>query len=97
MSRPGLGALKNVVGGFNVESTDKIDCSKFEAEKGANKVIEGTFNCKSATDNPQPLGSGTSTGGAASPSKTNAAIPSYGLSQVVGGLSVVGGLLQMLL
>lgn len=96
-SRPDLDALKLVAGGFNVQSTDDIKCEKFDSEHGEGKTIQGPYVCKSATSNPKPRESGTSTGGAASPSKTNAANPSNGLSEVVGGLSFVGALLQMLL
>lgn len=97
-SRPELSALKDVVGGFSLESTAEIDCAPFKAKAGPNKTLQGKFNCVSATENPQPLesGSGGSSSGDGS-TKKNAAFPSYSYSETAVGLSFIGGLLQMIL
>lgn len=96
---PNLNALKTVKGGFSLESTATIDCSKFKAESGASSTLQGSFNCESATDNPQPNISGTSTGSSSSASATSSkgAAVSYGINEAVAGLSVIGGILQILL
>jgi aspartate 1-decarboxylase len=95
-STPELPALSNVKGGFNVQSTASIDCSGFKAEDGS--VIQGTYICMTTAD-ATTLGSTTTTasGGTASATGSKGAAVSYGISEAVAGLSVVGGLLQMLL
>jgi len=95
-STPELPALTNVKGGFNIQSTANIDCSGFKAEAGS--VIQGTFICKTTAD-ATTLGGSTTSSGTSSPSSTSSkgAAASYGMSEAVAGLSVMGGLLQMLL
>jgi len=97
-STPQLPALNNVKGGFNVQSTVQIDCSGFKSESGSGKVIQGTFICET-TANATTLGSATSSGGssAATATSSKGAAASYGMNEAVAGLSVIGGLLQMLL
>lgn len=102
-STPLLPALKSVRGGFSVESTADIDCTAFKAESGPANVIEGKFTCDT-TSTPAPLGS-TSTSSTSSPTSSSSAQPSkgksaatsYGINEAVAGLSVIGGLFQMLL
>jgi hypothetical protein len=92
-----LPALVSVKGGFNIQSTQQIDCSAFAAEAGIGKVILGTFICKT-TANATTLGSSTSTGSSSgSTSTSKGAAVSYGISESVAAFSVLGGLLQMLL
>jgi hypothetical protein len=95
---PNLPALVNVKGGFNIQSTQQIDCSGFQAEAGSGKVIQGVFICKTTAD-ASTLGSSTTTGSSSSASSTSSkgAAVSYGISEAAAGLSVIGGLLQMLL
>lgn len=95
-STPDLPALTNVKGGFNVQSTAQIDCSGFQAEAGSGKVIQGTFICKTTAD-ATTLGSSTTTGSSSTASSTKGAAASYGVNEGLMGLSVIGGLLQMLL
>lgn len=91
---PTMPSLVNVKGGFNITSAQTIDCSAFQSEKG--NVIQGTFTCKSLTS---ASGSGSSTGSSSSSTSTSTkgAAASYGISEAAAGLSVIGGLLQMLL
>lgn len=96
-SSPSLGALKTVKGGFSLESTATLDCDSFDSEKGANSVLQGPYTCKGGVSNPQPLSSGTSSGSASASTTSKAAAHTYGVTDAVAGLSVVGGLLQMLL
>jgi hypothetical protein len=95
---PILPALTIVKGNFNIQSQQAIDCTGFQSEAGSSKVIQGTFTCKTTAD-ASSLGSGTSTGTSSSASATSSkgAAASYGISDAVAGLSVIGGLLQMLL
>jgi len=97
-STPSLPALTNVKGGFNIQSTAQIDCTGFQAEAGSGKVIQGTFICKTTAD-ATTLGSSSSTasGSSASSTSSKGAAVSYGVNEAVAGLSVIGGLLQMLL
>jgi hypothetical protein len=93
---PALPAISNVKGGFNIQSEQQIDCSGFQAEAGSGKAIQGTFICKTTAD-ASSLSSSTSSGSAASSTSTKGAAASYGINEAVTGLSVIGGLLQMLL
>jgi hypothetical protein len=96
VSRPSLPDLTNVKGGFNVQSTASIDCSGFQSEKGS--VIQGTFTC-GTTANPTTKGSGTGTvtGSSASSTSTKGAASSYGVSETLAGLGLIGTLMHMLL
>lgn len=93
---PNLPDLVNVKGGFNVSSAQAIDCSSFKAEAGSGKVIQGVYNCETTADGTlSSSASGTSSG--ASSTATKGAAASYGISEAAAGLSVIGGLLQLLL
>ncbi|PBP21697.1 GPI-anchored cell wall organization protein ecm33 [Diplocarpon rosae] len=95
---PELPKLENVKGGFNIQSQQAVDCSGFESQSGGKgSVIQGTFICKTTATTTTLDGSdGSSSSGASSTSTKNAAV-SYGVADAVAGLSVIGGLLQMLL
>jgi len=97
-STPDLPALNNVKGGFNVQSTANIDCSGFKKESGS--IIQGTFTCKTTADATSLGGSttsGTTTGSSPSATSSKGAAISFGVSEAVAGLSVMGGFLQLLL
>jgi hypothetical protein len=91
-----MGKITNVKGTFNMQSTADIDCTSFNALKSSG-VIQGQEVCKSATSNASPLSSGTSTATGSASTSSKAAAVSYGVNEAVAGLSIVGGLLQMLL
>jgi len=93
---PDLPKLNNVKGGFNVQSQQAIDCSTYKAESGNGKAIQGTFTCEQ-TNNVQSLGTGTASGSSASATSSKGAAASFGVNEAAAGLSVIGGLLQMLL
>jgi aspartate 1-decarboxylase len=96
-STPLLPALNNVKGGFNVQSTAQIDCSTFDSEHSS-KIIQGTYTCKTTADATSIGGTtGTTTGSSASATSSKGAAVSFGVSEAVAGLSVIGGLLQMFL
>jgi len=99
---PNLPSLNNVVGALNIQSTAQIDCSGFNKLSGG--IVQGHENCVSATNDPSTLspsgtvtGGGSGTGGTSKPSGSKGAAVSYGVSEAVAGLSVVGGIMQMLL
>jgi hypothetical protein len=93
---PVLPAINNIKGGFNVQSQQSIDCTKFKAEAGSGKAIQGVFNCFT-TNNVAGIGTSTASGSSASSTSTKGAAASFGVSEAAAGLSVIGGLLQMLL
>lgn len=92
---PNLPALVNVVGALNIQSTSQIDCSGFTKLSG--NVVQGKDNCISATEDPTTLASGTASGSSSKPTSSKGAAVSYGVSEAVAGLSVLGGIMRMLL
>jgi hypothetical protein len=94
---PNLPALNNVKGGFNVESQQAINCDGFQTEASSSGVIQGKFFCKGDLSTVSSLGTGTSTGTSASSTSSKGAAASFGVNEAAAGLSVIGGLLQMLL
>ncbi|KUL84313.1 hypothetical protein ZTR_07556 [Talaromyces verruculosus] len=88
-----LPALTEVKGGFNAESTGNFSCSAFDSLR-SNNVIQGTYNC-TQTSHPTTMdgGSGSSSSSSSSSSATssgaavaNIAVPSMGLTAVLGAL-----------
>jgi len=96
---PNLPKLAIVKGGFNVRSESPLDCTGFQNEAGSGKAIQGLFFCQGSTNNLGGLGSATGTASSSGSSSTSSkgAAVSYGVSEAAAGLSVLGGLLQMLL
>lgn len=67
-----LPALKDVRGGFNMQTTSStFNCAPFQGEAGMNNVIKGVFNCQVGKSNPDPNSSGTATGSSGSSSSTS--------------------------
>ncbi|RFU27923.1 hypothetical protein B7463_g8424, partial [Scytalidium lignicola] len=102
---PTLPKLSNVAGGFNMQSQSLIDCTGFQKEHDSG-VIQGKYTCLTSATVHSGVGSGsssgsstgTATGSASSATGTKGAAASYGVnSGAVVGLSIAGGLLQMLL
>jgi len=97
---PKLPKIKDVRGGFNMQSTATIDCKPFESLRSST-AIQGVFTCKGAldkatsSDGTTTSGDGTTTSPSSATSKAPAS--SYGVNQAVAGASVFGGLLAMLL
>ncbi|KAI6248047.1 hypothetical protein HI914_03472 [Erysiphe necator] len=73
-STPELPALENVKGGFNLQSTSSIDCSNFDSEHGAGKVIQGVYVCKTTSD---AAGLGSGTNGNSGSKKSSASTNQY--------------------
>lgn len=92
-----LPSLKNVRGGFNMQSTGNFSCDGFE-KLSEDKTIRGKFDCKAKQSNPTTKdgssgASGTSSGSSASASSSEGAsainvanMPAMGLAAVFGAL-----------
>jgi len=89
---PSLPDVTNVRGTFTVQSNQNIDCSSYSKIKGN---IQGKFSCSAGGSSTS--GTGTATGSSSTATGSKGAAASYGFSEAALGVSVVGGLLQMLL
>ncbi|KAL8930282.1 MAG: hypothetical protein Q9208_000899 [Pyrenodesmia sp. 3 TL-2023] len=93
-----LPALTQVQGAFNMQTSGKFDCSAFD-ELDQNKVIRGEYTCRGSQTQPGTAGSkgsGTSSGSSAS-GTSSAGQFQANLPAVIGGTSVMAGLLQFIL
>lgn len=97
-----MGSLKDVKGGFNIQSTAEIDCDPFRKLRKQDKAIHGSFKCSGKKSHPTQKGggsgttggggSGTSSGGSSSSSSAGAAadnvvnMPAMGMAAVFGAL-----------
>lgn len=89
-----LPALTQVRGAFNMQSSGTLNCSAFDQDN-SNKVIKGNYVCRGSLSKPggantKPSSSPTSSSSAAHPLNVN--IPT-----VMGGTSILAGLLQFIL
>jgi hypothetical protein len=84
-------ALKNVRGGFNLQSSADIsaNCTTFKGIAGSNNVIKGKFQCISQASAP---GNATTSGGGSSGSKKGAATSTMPSASLLG----LSGLLALL-
>jgi len=91
-----LPALTQVKGAFNMQSSASLNCSAFTADKGSKQVIKGNFVCQGSES--KPGGAGTSPSGtSSSTSKGGARATDFAVPAVVGGVSLMAGLLQAVL
>ncbi|KAL9596425.1 MAG: hypothetical protein Q9219_005809 [cf. Caloplaca sp. 3 TL-2023] len=93
-----LPALTQVQGAFNMQTSGKFDCSAFDKYED-NKVIKGKYTCRGSETKPGGAGSnpsGTSSGSAAS-GTSSAGQFQANLPAVLGGTSLMAGLLQLVL
>jgi len=82
---------------LNIQSTAEIDCATYWSTlKGS--IVQGKWNCISKTADPTTL-DGTSTTSGTGPKSTSSkgAAVSFGVNEAVAGLSIFGGIVQMLL
>jgi len=83
---------------LNIQSTSEIDCATYWNTLKSNSIVQGKSNCISKTADPTTLdGTSTTTGSGSKSSSSKGAAVSFGINEAAAGLSVVGGLLQMLL
>lgn len=97
MFRVTLPALTQVKGAFNMQTSGDFDCSNFDKIHQSKAVIRGAYTCKGSKSDPGSADS-TSTSTGSSTSKT-AAAAHFELSTpiIMGGSSLVAGLLQFFL
>lgn len=93
-----LPGLTQVQGAFNIQTSEEFDCAKFD-EARDNKVIKGEYVCQGSQTKPGTAGTKpSSTSGGSGSSKTGAAAPmDLNLPFVLGGSSLVAGILQLFL
>ncbi|KAL4927214.1 GPI-anchored protein Ecm33 [Aspergillus undulatus] len=86
-----LPSLKNVRGGFNMQSTGNFSCDTFDSWK--DNTIHGTYKCEAETEDPETAdgssGSSTTTSGDAEPTDdaailTAANVPAMGVAAMFG-------------
>ena len=97
MFRVDLPALTQVKGAFNLQTSGDFDCSKFDKIYQSKAVIRGKYTCQGSKSDPNSADS-TSTSTGLSASKT-AAAAHFELNTpiIMGGSSLVVGLLQFFL
>ncbi len=79
-----------------MQSSGTLDCSAFMADKNSKQVIKGNYVCQGSVT--KPGGAGTSpSAGSSSTSKSGARATDFAVPAVVGGVSVMAGLLQAVL
>jgi hypothetical protein len=84
-----LPALKDVRGGFNLQSSGDVDCTPFNAQHGSNSVIKGTYVCSKTTT---PGNAGSTPSGTKKSSGSMTGIPAY----LVGAAALVAGFMGTL-
>lgn len=95
-----LGKLKDVEGSFNMQSTHgNFSCDSFQKLK-SDRVIKGSFNCKSDTKTPTTAngnsGTSSSSSGSSSSTSSGAAFMTGANVPVVGLAAIFGALAQLL-
>lgn len=97
MLRVDLPALTQVKGAFKLQTSGDFDCSNFDKIHQSKAVIRGEYTCKGSKSGTGSADS-TSTGTGSGASKTAAAAHLELNSPIVmGGSSLVAGLLQFIL
>jgi len=93
-----LPALTQVRGAFNLQSSGQLDCSAFQADSGSKQVIKGHYTCKGSVAKPGGQGSKASSSSGSTPTgKSAAGHVEINFPAVMGGATLVAGLLQLIL
>ncbi|KAL5342527.1 GPI-anchored cell wall organization protein-domain-containing protein [Aspergillus crustosus] len=94
-----LPALKNVRGGFNMQSTGNFSCDTFDDWK--DNTIHGTYKCEAATADPTTSdgssGSSTTTSDSEDPTPTDAGVLTVANLRIMGVAAAFGVLVQYVL
>ncbi|PLB38967.1 GPI-anchored protein Ecm33 [Aspergillus candidus] len=92
-----LGALENVRGGFNMQSTGNFSCGEFKKLR-SDKVIRGSYKCEGNKNNPTSAdgksGATGTSGGKDSESSEGASVMNVANVPAMGMAAVFGALLQ---
>lgn len=78
-----------------MRTSGDFDCSTFD-ELESNNVVRGEYTCRGSETTPGSIGTGTSSGSSAS-GTSSAGQFQANLPAVLGGTSVMAGLLQLIL
>jgi len=92
-SKVDLPSLKEVRGGFNMQSSGTLDCDGFSKLRG--NVIEGTYTCRSGVSDPQSVG-GTPTSADSKPTKKGGA-GAVNPPAIMSLMALLGGILHFTL
>lgn len=93
--RVDLPSLTQVLGAFNLQSSEEFDCAKFDDAKKEKKIIKGEYVCEGSQTKPGTAGTKPSS---TSASGKSAASPlDLKVSLVMGSFSLVATVLQLLL
>lgn len=93
-----LPALTQVKGAFNIQSSGDVDCSAFDADKKTKQVIKGNYVCSGMVSKPGGAGTKASASSSSKPtSKSSAGLIEVNFPAVMGGASLIAGLLQLVL
>ncbi|KAL8727381.1 MAG: hypothetical protein Q9166_006053 [cf. Caloplaca sp. 2 TL-2023] len=91
-----LPALTQVQGAFNMQTSARFDCSAFD-KLADTKVIRGKYTCLGSQTKPGGQGTASGSSGAAASGTSSAGQFQANLPAVVGGTSLLAGLLQLIL
>ena len=91
--RVDLPSLKEVRGGFNMQSSGTLDCDGFSKLRG--NVIQGTYTCRSGVSDPQSVG-GTATSSGSQPTK-KAGAGAVNPPAIMSLMAILGGILHFTL
>lgn len=81
-----------------MQSSGQLDCSAFQADKSSKQVIKGNYVCQGSVAKPGGAGTKASSSSSSTPtSKSAAGQLDVNFPAVMGGASLVAGLLQLLL
>ena len=79
-----------------MQSSGTLDCTAFQTDKSSKQVIKGNYVCQGSES--KPGGAGTKpSASASSTSKSGARATDFAVPAVMGGVSVMAGLLQAVL
>ena len=85
-------------GAFNVQSSGQLDCTAFNADKNSKQVIKGNYVCSGSLSTPGGAGTKVSASSTSKPTgKSAAGHNDVNVQAVMGGASLIAGLLQLIL
>ena len=81
-----------------MQSSGQLDCSAFDADKKTKQVIKGNYQCSGSLAKPGGAGTTASSSSSSKPTgKSDAGHMELNVPAVVGGTSLIAGLLQLVL
>ena len=81
-----------------MQSSGQLDCSAFDADKNSKQVIKGNYVCRGSLTKPGGAGTKASASSTSKPTgKSSAGHMEVNFPVVIGGTSLIAGLLQLVL